>query len=308
MSNLFESAGFFLVLGAVFLSLGGTTLIGYAVRLRRDELTRRVDLVVPRLTVLAVPDQSLQRMSVSATAGGMPVQNRREIMRRLAALRIPARRAMLAFTVLRGLSVLSCFALGYIVGGRIPALAGQPLIVFLLAAALAIAGWFLPSLIVGRMVKARTKAVAAGLPDALELLVVCVEAGLSLEDGIERIVVEMRHSHPSLAEELALTAADLKILPSRDQALANLAARVNVPSVRSVVTTLSQTMRYGTPLAQALRTVAAEMRNDSLMQLEERANRLPTLLTLPMMLFIMPTIFLIVGGPAALRLMDTFVH
>ncbi len=117
----------------------------------------------------------------------------------------------------------------------------------------------------------------------------------------------MRHSHPSLAEELALTAADLKILPSRDQALSNLADRVDVPSVRSVATTLSQTMRYGTPLAQALRTVASELRNDSLLALEERANRLPTLMTLPMMLFIMPTIFLIVGGPAALRLMDTFL-
>ena len=149
---------------------------------------------------------------------------------------------------------------------------------------------------------------AEGLPDAIELLVVCVEAGLALEDGIDRIVIELKHSQPKLAEELALTSADLKILSSRDQALANLAERIDTPSVRSVVTTLSQTLRYGTPLAQAMRVVAADMRNDSLFQLEERANRLPVMMTIPMMLFIMPTIFLIVGGPAALKLMDHFMH
>jgi tight adherence protein C len=100
----------------------------------------------------------------------------------------------------------------------------------------------------------------------------------------------------------------MKILPSRDEALANLAVRVNMPSVRSVVTTLSQTLRYGTPLAQALRVVAGELRNDTLMRLEERANQLPSLMTIPMMLFIMPTIFMIVAGPAVLRVMDIMHH
>lgn len=130
-------------------------------------------------------------------------------------------------------------------------------------------------------------------------------AGLALEDGIERIVAELYRTQPALAEELAITSADLKILPSRDMALANLAKRVDVPSVRSVMTTLSQTMRYGTPLAQALRVVAGELRNDSLIKLEERANKLPVLMTVPMMLFILPSIFLIVGGPAGIRLVDT---
>jgi tight adherence protein C len=154
----------------------------------------------------------------------------------------------------------------------------------------------------------RVKEVRAGLPDALELLVVCVEAGLSLEDGLDRVVTELKRSQPALADELSLTLADLKILPSRDQALANLAARVDVPSVRSVVTTLAQTLRYGTPLVQSLRVVAAEMRNDYLIEIEEKANRLPAYLTLPVIVFLMPTIFLIVGGPAALRLIDAFVR
>src|SRR5581483_4007483 len=140
----------------------------------------------------------------------------------------------------------------------------------------------------------------------LELLVVCAEAGLSLEDGLSRIVNELHRAQPALADELGLTLADLKILPSREQALTNLAERVNVPSVRTVVTTLAQTLRYGTPLAQALRVVAAEMRNDFLLEMEERANRLPAFMTLPVMCFLMPTIFLIVGGPAALKLLDSF--
>jgi tight adherence protein C len=165
-----------------------------------------------------------------------------------------------------------------------------------------------PALILRRLVKRRAKAAADGLPDALELLVVCVEAGLSLEDGIDRIIGELRRSQPAIAAELALTSADLKILPSRDQALANLAERVDVPSVRSVVSTLSQTLRYGTPLAQAMRVVAAQMRTEALINLEERANRLPAIMTVPMMLFIMPVIFLIVGGPAVLRLIDMLGH
>ena len=127
----------------------------------------------------------------------------------------------------------------------------------------AIVGWFVPAYFIRAMARSHAKAAANGLPEALELLVVCVEAGLSLEDGIDRMTIELEHSNPQLAEELALTSADLKILPSREAALMKLAERVNVPSVRTVVTTLSQTMRYGTPLAQAMRVVAAEMRNDS---------------------------------------------
>jgi len=199
-------------------------------------------------------------------------------------------------------------ALGLVASRHITSLAGSRVLPWLITAVLGVFGWLLPQIILKRMVKRRAKAAADGLPDALELLVVCVEAGLSLEDGIDRIIGELQRSQPALAAELALTSADLKILPSRDQALANLAERVDIPSVRSVVSTLSQTLRYGTPLAQAMRVVAAEMRSEALINLEERANRLPAIMTVPMMLFIMPTIFLIVGGPAVLRLLDMMHH
>jgi tight adherence protein C len=139
-------------------------------------------------------------------------------------------------------------------------------------------------------------------------LVISVEAGLALEDAINRIVGELRRSQPAMAEELALTGADLRILPSRDDALRRLAERVKLPSVHSVVITLSQTLKYGTPLAHALRVVAAELRNDELLKLEEQANRMPVLLTVPMIVFILPSIFLMIGGPAFLKVLDAFIQ
>jgi tight adherence protein C len=165
-------------------------------------------------------------------------------------------------------------------------------------------GWIAPGMLFDRAVKRHVVLSAAGLPDALELLVVCVEAGMSLDDAIDRITEDLKWSRPELAEELMLTSADLKILPDRDQALANLASRIDVPSVRAVVTSLSQTLRYGTPLAQALKSTASELRNEALVRMEEKAAGLPALLTLPMMLFIMPTVFMILLGPAVLRILD----
>lgn len=175
-------------------------------------------------------------------------------------------------------------------------------------AAAAIVGWFIPLMLIRRSITRRRNAIGNGLPDALELLAVCVEAGLSLENGLQRVAHELRRSQPALADELHQTWAEINILPNRDQALINLADRVNIPSIRSVVNTLSQTLRYGTPLARSLRVVAGDVRNDQLTQMEEKANRLPAMMTVPVMVFIMPTIFMIVGGPAALKLMDMFGH
>jgi tight adherence protein C len=302
-----------LIAGAAMLILMGATLLGYSVQIRNNELARRVNLVTPRsASEGARPeiDESPVRGStlLHGTAGSMSERDQRTIIRKLSALRIPTEYASTAFLFIRFTFIaLQGFA-AYTLASRMALFEGRSVLLFLLTVVFAIAGWFMPAIIVGIMARSHAKTAAAGLPEAMELLVVCVEAGLALEDGIDRMVIELRHSNPELAEEFALTSADLKILPSRDVALMNLAERMDVPSVRSVVTTLSQTMRYGTPLAQAMRVVAAEMRNDSLLALEERANRLPTLLTLPMMLFIMPTIFLIVGGPAALRVIDTFLH
>jgi tight adherence protein C len=197
-------------------------------------------------------------------------------------------------------------AVAILVARRLFPSGGSIWMVLPLALVGAAAGWCLPMLLAHRAAKRRAAAVARGLPEALELLVVCVEAGLSLENGLLRITEALMATEPLLAEELALTAADLKVLVNLDEGLLNLAERVDLPSVHSVVMILSQALRYGTPLADSLRSAAATMRDEALIKLEERGNRLPTLLTLPMMLLIFPTIFLVVVGPAALNALDAF--
>lgn len=298
------------LLAALALMFGGMALIASVRRTRDEALARRVALIEPGVAAIgrerkaSTAGEALFRLPGSGLSG----PSQREIIRLLAHLPMAPAQALTVFTAIRFVLVLALALATFLWARQFAVFADIPSIPLMLAAMTGIIGWFVPGIVISYRLKQRTKAVRAGLPDALELLVVCVEAGLSLEDGLGRVVTELKRSQPALADELNLTLADLKILPNRDQALANLAERVDVPSVRSVVTTLAQTLRYGTPLVQALRVTAAELRNDYLVELEERANRLPAYLTLPVILFLMPTIFLVVGGPAVLRLVDVFMH
>jgi len=306
-----QPSAYVVLSGAVALMLAGLTLILSSAYLQNRELGRRVGLVEARPEVRAGHDLGRalrETYLLRGAAGELSNRDQRELVRQLSRFRIPAEYAYVVLVVARIIS-MGTLALGsFVLGSQLQIFAGRGPLLFLVAIGFAIGGWFLPPLLIGRLARAHSKIAAGGLADALELLVVCVEAGLALEDAIDRVALELRHSNSELAAEFAETSADLKILPDRDKALTNLAERLSVPSVRSFVVTLSQTLRFGTPLAQAMRVVASEMRNDALLEMEERANRLPTLLTIPMMLFIMPTIFLVVGGPAALRLLDTFLR
>lgn len=293
-------------LSALLLAGGGSAVAAGAWRMRRDAVAARLKLL-PAVPSPAAPAAAVEDAAslLKHASGRTDPAELRVLVRACRRWKIPPRHAAKAFSALRiGLAAaaggLALLAL------RLAAADAPPLLQLTGAIGPALGAWLAPAFLLRGAAKRHSEAVAAGLPEALELLLVCVEAGLSLEDGIDRIARELKWSQPALSEELVQTSADLKILPDRDQALGNLAARIDLPSVRSVVTSLSQTLRYGTPLSQALRVTAAELRNDSLVSLEERANRLPTLLTVPMMLFMMPTIFLIIGGPAAIRMLDAF--
>jgi len=294
---------------AIILSMlllgGGLAILASDARTRRAAVAARILLINRNKPAAAGLPTVRAGALMRAPTGKVNQAELQEILRVCRALRIPDAMALIAYAWLRASAAAILGFVGFVVA---PWLLKHPALPIHMMATFAAAalGWIAPSMVVARFAKQHSAAAAAGLSEALELLVVCVGAGLSLEDAIDRITGELKWSRPALAQELVQTSADLKILPDRDLALSNLADRIDVPSVRSVVTALSQTLRYGTPLAQALRTTAAELRNDGLLQMEERANRLPTLLTLPMMLFIMPTTFLIIGGPAALRLMDMF--
>jgi tight adherence protein C len=176
-----------------------------------------------------------------------------------------------------------------------------------LAAALALFGYFLPDIWVQNAAQKRQKKIQLALPDALDLMVTCAEAGLSLEALMKRVASEMVRSGPELADELGLACIEMEFLPDRRQALVNLADRTNLPSVRALVNALQQSSKFGTPLSQAMRVLASEFRDDRIVKAEEKAARLPVLLTVPMVLFILPPLIMVLVGPAALRVADQFV-
>jgi tight adherence protein C len=167
-------------------------------------------------------------------------------------------------------------------------------------------GWRAPMLVVGSMANRRRKTLDADLPNAIDLLIICGEAGLSIEAGVDRIVREMKRSCPELAQEFAIVSAEMRILSDRTQAFVNLTDRIQTEGARSLSSTLSQASRYGTPLGKALRVLSKEMRAVQQMRMEERAARLPVLITLPMICFILPCVFIVVGGPAFMEVAKTF--
>lgn len=171
-------------------------------------------------------------------------------------------------------------------------------------AACAILGLLAPDLVLRTARRRYLAAVERAIPDALDLLVICSEAGLSLEQGIERVAREIRISSTACATELALTSDELRIMADRRAALHNMARRTGLVSLQRLAGTLAQALQYGTPLAQALRTLSAELRGDALNRFEAKAAKLPVLLTVPMIVLILPCVFLIVVGPAALSIID----
>jgi tight adherence protein C len=216
-------------------------------------------------------------------------------------------RARDALTVFMGARIIlpvvfGLAALAFSVTQDIPSMAR-----LLAAAGGATAGAYVPVLILKRFIKTRQKAMLRQLPDALDLLVICAEAGLSLDAGMTRVARDLGPAAPQLADEIGLTAVELGFLPNRRLALQNLQKRTDMPAIRGVVNTLIQTERYGTPLAQALRVLAAEYREERMLKAEEKAARLPATLTVPMILFILPTLFVVLIGPAAVRVVHNFM-
>ena len=165
-------------------------------------------------------------------------------------------------------------------------------------------GAYLPDMVIKNAASKRSDKIRKALPDGLDLMVICAEAGLSLDATLMRVSQEMEQTAPELADELSLTGLELGFLPDRRKALQNLMLRVDLPGVRGVVNSLMQAERYGTPLAQSLRVMSADSRNERIMKAEEKASRLPALMTVPMIVFILPPLFIVLIGPAVLKTID----
>jgi tight adherence protein C len=179
---------------------------------------------------------------------------------------------------------------------------------FLPPIAAVVLGFYAPKLYLRNAANRRAKQIQKALPDGLDLMVICAEAGLSLDATLQRVSRELGNTWPELGEEFGITAAELTFLPERRMALDNLNARTDSDGIRGVVNTLQQTAKFGTPLAQSLRVLATEMRTARMTRAEEKAARLPALLTVPMILFILPTLFIVLLGPAMINVIDTFKH
>ncbi|MDT0575696.1 type II secretion system F family protein [Croceicoccus sp. F390] len=178
---------------------------------------------------------------------------------------------------------------------------------FLAFAAAVVAGYKAPDLFLKNLVTKRTDAIRKGLPDALDLLVICAEAGLTVDAAFGRVAKELGRAYPELADEFTLASIELSFLSERRKAFENLARRVHLEAMKGVVTTMIQTERYGTPLASTLRVLAAEFRNERMMRAEEKAARLPAIMTVPLILFILPVLFIVILGPAACSIADNLL-
>ncbi|MEO7564210.1 MAG: type II secretion system F family protein, partial [Sphingomicrobium sp.] len=161
-----------------------------------------------------------------------------------------------------------------------------------------------PDIWLKNKINKRSAAIRKGLPDALDLLVICAEAGLTVDAAFGRVAKELGKAYPELGDEFGLTAIELGFLTDRRMAFENFANRVALDSVRGIVTTMIQTEKYGTPLASALRVLSAEFRNERMMRAEEKAARLPAIMTVPLILFILPVLFIVILGPAACSISD----
>jgi tight adherence protein C len=214
-------------------------------------------------------------------------------------------------------------SLGLFVGTKLVLLTGLPILLFstvstfipseffliVLATTASVIGLLTPDFVINQRRRNFVNQIQNGLADTLDMMVICADAGLSLEAALARVAHEIGETHKAVSDELIITTQEMRIGADVRDALTGLGARTGLGSLKRLGSTLIQTIQYGTPLTQALRVLSAELRQEQLTRFEERAARLPVLLTVPMIIFILPCVFLVVGGPAILKVMNAFaVH
>ncbi|WP_372624354.1 type II secretion system F family protein [Falsiroseomonas sp.] len=273
--------------------------------LQRERALARLDALTRRRAVREEVEADEALVSGELRAAGRVVRSHallseadaRDLVRIASAAGVSPGRARLAFTLTKLLLTLvlppaTYFGmLAFKPGMALPA-TGLALVVGLLA----------PNWVLGALRRKFLLRTQRGLAEALDLMVVCSEAGLGLESAVERVAREMARSNRVVALEFSTLAHEMRMLPDRQQALTRLSERSASDDMRRLTATLSQTMRYGTPLAEAMRVLASDLRRSRMQRLEERAAKLPAMLVLPLILFIMPCLFVVLVGPAVVVL------
>jgi tight adherence protein C len=251
-----------------------------------DKLMIRVTTALGPVASYILPQKEMERESM---------------IRKLARAGYRTPNALPAFYAIKSLLIVA-LPLVILMGSRwIPSMEGQSIFTYaMIASGIGLLG---PNIVLGKMVARRVKGLRDGFPDALDLLVVCVESGLGLAAAIQRVADEIDVSHPDLAFELSTVNAEIRAGMSREQALRNLAERTGLPDIRGLVGLLVQTMRFGTSVSDALRVYSEEFRDKRMQRAEEQAAKMGTKLLFPLIFCMFPVFFIVAIGPAVLRIM-----
>lgn len=305
------AAGTFLALIAVVLPFTQRDLLAPRLKVvaaRREEL-RKAALDVDRKPVSRLSEKKAHINLMGQVLGRLNLRKQldsREIRLMLTRAGLRGQAPMIMFLFARLLLPLVMAVVMFMVLMSISSLqlpASVRLMIILVAAGI---GFYMPNILVKNLADKRHAVITLAFPDALDLLVICVEAGLSLEAAFTRVAADIGSQAPELSEELGLTTAELSFLGDRRKAIDNFAQRVNTPAVRSLAVSLTQSEKYGTPLAVSLRVLAQENRDARLTAAEKKAGALPALLTGPMIIFFLPTVFIVLLGPAVIQIMEKF--
>jgi len=225
-----------------------------------------------------------------------------DIRNDLAAAGIRGRNAVAIYIASRIIGAFGGFVLTLILVGLMKKFPYPDFMRFVFAGGGAVVGFYLPRLLLQNTITKRQQAMTESFPDALDLLLICVESGLSVEMAFQRVTEEIMDGAPILAQEMGLTSAELAYLGDRRLAYTNFSKRTGLPAAKSLATTLIQSEQYGTPVGQALNVLAKEKRDERMSAAEKKAASLPAKLTVPMIIFFLPVLFIVVIGPAALQI------
>ncbi len=226
----------------------------------------------------------------------------KDLRNALAQAGIRGRQAVSVYITMRICGIIGGFVVGLILTGLWKEFPYPPPVKFVFGGLGSVVGFYLPKLLLTNAAQKRQQSMTEGFPDALDLMVICVEAGLSVENAFKRVTEEIMENAPILAQEIGLTSAELAYLGDRRQAFENFSNRTGLPAAKSLATTLIQTEQYGTPVGEALRVLADEKRGERMSLAEKKAAALPAKLTVPMIIFFLPLLFMVVIGPAILQI------
>jgi tight adherence protein C len=269
---------------------------------RREELRRR--------SRQQIKDASLRRQDNDALKNLLDKLQIRKLLEdpkvidKLAQAGFRGPKPLTTFYFFQFVSPIILFVLGLIYLFGIHPFSWPPQMRFVACFGLLTAGFYAPNVYVKNVAGKRLASIMAVFPDALDLLLICVESGMSIEAAIQKVAAEVGRSSIELAEELSLLSAELSYLPERRMAYEGLAKRTNHPGIKSVATAMTQAERYGTPLGNALRVMAKENRELRIAAAEKKAAQLPAKLTVPMIVFFLPVIFIVILGPAIITVSD----